>query len=128
MILDLENKTVTLPAGGTLTVTQLWGILDVLDPDLEADVHLMLTDQVEFSAHDPEKGRIDIRPIRVYHVESDRRDHLYAVVSFTDGSWACSCPDWRYRRAPWLEADANKIIEPGTPCKHVKHAMFPWLF
>ena len=42
------------------------------------------------------------------NVEVKGSNGAFWKVSYTNGKWRCSCPDWRYRGAKW-----------GTPCKHI---------
>lgn len=109
MILDTDAKTVTFPAGATLSLTQLWAIIDVLDDDIQAEINLGLRDEEPYlcPAH---QVPADARYLRhAYEIASDTRPYVYATVKLTDGTWACSCPDWVHRRS--LE---------GECCKHIR--------
>lgn len=118
MLLDLENKTVTLKAGGVLTLAQLWGIIDILDDDLDSEVNQMLRDPVTEEPIYTEPISFDralFSNIKgVYEVVSDRSNFRYAVVHFGNGMTACSCEDWIYRRStkPWGTSYAE--------CKHIR--------
>jgi hypothetical protein len=99
MILDTDAKTVTFVKPQTLTLAQLWSLIELLDDDVEDDVE---DDAAEFGRHN-----IDITGI--YQIDSDTHLKVYSVVGFEDGTWACSCPDWVHRRS--LD---------GTNCKHIR--------
>lgn len=102
MILDIEKKTVTV--NGTLTLSQLWGIIDILDDDIDSDVNRLLRsvlphDEVEL-AEPMSFERAVFSNIEGIHLAlSDNKDYSYVVVRFTNGTTACSCEDWIYRRS-----------------------------
>lgn len=89
MILDTRRQTVSFDGPVTLTVQALERLLETLNAASEFDTVL----------GGPEDGRLDLAVRGIYHVESDNDSHLYTVVFFEDGSWACSCLDWIYRRS-----------------------------
>ena len=49
-----------------------------------------------------------VLPDRIWTVQSHTTNKVYATVYLEDGSWACSCPDWIYRKH-----------QDGQNCKHI---------
>jgi len=106
MVIDLETRSVRFVAGETLTLDQLYSLIDLMD-DGEYDEP---EDECCDGAH-PEWVVVE----RVVLVRSETSMKQYAVVRFDDGTWACSCPDWTCRRA-----------YRGENCKHIHTAI--WSF
>jgi predicted nucleic acid-binding Zn finger protein len=50
--------------------------------------------------------------IERHEVFSYSNDSKYIVSKCDDGSWACSCPSWKFSKG-------HKVI-----CKHIKEVMF----
>jgi hypothetical protein len=118
MILDTDAKTVTFVKPQTLTLAQLWSLIELLDDDVEDDAALSDV-LVKLSNNAAEFGRHNIGITKIHLVDSDTRLKVYSVVEFEDGTWACSCPDWVHRRS-----------EDDTNCKHIKRLMssqFIWM-
>jgi hypothetical protein len=109
MILDTDAKTVTFVKPQTLTLAQLWSLIDLLDDDVEDDADVLL----KLSNNIAEFGRHNIGITKIYQVDSDTRLTVYSVVEFEDGTWTCSCPDWVHRRS--LD---------GTNCKHIQRLSY----
>lgn len=101
MIIDLDEKTVTFARPQVLTLAQLWSLIELMDDDVDDDEDVL--------AKLADKTRPIHLPRRIYSIESDQRNHVYCVVQFEDGSWACSCPDWTNR----------KSLVDGSTCKHI---------
>lgn len=112
MLLDTDAKTVTFKAFETLTLDQLWSVIYILEPELDVPV---LTPQYWCEINLEETGRYIIEPAQIFRVQSD--EHFgkeYAVVKFTDYSWACSCQDWYFRKQ-----------FTGEYCKHMRRVSPP---
>lgn len=110
MLIDTDDKTVTFKAGETLTLDELWALIDILDEPLTS----------LFPEADLDEGRIPASAIyRIYVVPSQSKSYTYAVVLFVDGSWACSCPDWVHRRSK---------EDTASPCKHILRLHFAQVF
>jgi hypothetical protein len=98
MHVNLDDLTVTITGEVTLTLSQLRSLVEILEDEL--DVQLAddfgddFGDEVGDDYH-PEWVNL----ARSYLAASDRSSHLYSVVLLEDGTWACSCPDWLYRRS-----------------------------
>ena len=97
MILDTDAQTVMFRAGEILTLDQVWSIIYILEPELDQPVEF--TPKYWCEVNLEETGRYIVEPQRIFNVRSDSDwNTSYAVVAFTDYSWACSCPDWQHRR------------------------------
>jgi hypothetical protein len=109
MLIDTDAQTVIFPGYTKLTVDDLWRLIDILDP-------FGMDDEDEPTPEPAPEGWItqdDV--VRVFSVQSQTSFHVYAVVLFKDGSWACSCPDWLHRKS-------NDPF--NSACKHITRLHF----
>lgn len=103
MYVDFDNQTVEF-CHETLTKGQLWSLIELLEDTDDEGV-------LEVLNPDPNAGRENHLVRYVRQMQSDRTWKFYSTVQFEDGSFACSCDDWFYRRQ----------FEDGV-CKHVARA------
>lgn len=103
MYVDIDGQTVTFTAGTTLTVDQLYALLDFMQVDVDDDESCHL----EICQDCREKDNW-VYPQELYFVRSDTQPKVYRVAHMEDDTWACSCPDWVYRK--------SKVDE---RCKHI---------
>jgi hypothetical protein len=113
MLIDTDAGTVTFKADTTLSLDQLWGLIDLLDEDIDSDINRALRSLTAAPVHPSidEIGRVPANEVMaVVPVRSQTTSKYYIVAVFADGSYACSCPDWIHRRSK----------EPySSPCKHM---------
>lgn len=110
MIVNLEDGTVTFTFSETLTVDQIYALLDLLEVDDDEPCHLEICEDCR------EKDNW-VYPKAIYQTRSDNdMRKYYAVVVFEDNTWACSCPDWIHRKS--LD---------GGMCKHIRRRRIYWL-
>lgn len=102
MYIDLDGKAVTFITNTTLTLAQLWSLIELLDDEVDDDLDVLA------KLH-PKGG-----PVFMCYIESfttPGKDYL--IVQLADGTWLCSCEDWTKR---------NKY-DSGETCKHIRHAL-----
>lgn len=98
MLIDTDLKTVTFKDGETLSLDNLWTLIEILDEPLEIE---------------PEP----YRPRLMQYVDSDSNIVQYLVVQLRDGSWICSCPDFTLRHKD----------DSGDMCKHIRRVVWGWV-
>lgn len=103
MYVDIDGQTVTFLANTTLTVDQIYGLLELLEVDVDEDgpCHLDI-------CQDCREKDGWVYPRALHYVKSDTSHKIYRVAEMEDNTWACSCPDFIYRKA-----------ETGERCKHI---------
>lgn len=103
MILNLEEGTVTFTFTETLNVDQIYALLDLMQVDVDDDgpCHLEI-------CQDCRERDGWVYPESLHFVRSDSSMKIYRVAHMEDDTWACSCPDWIYRK--------SKVNE---RCKHI---------
>jgi hypothetical protein len=105
--INLDNKTVLFEEGVTVSADNLRWLLSLLDGA-------------------PEMGTVELVPRtwsppklvtveRMTHAKSYNTGQTYVQVRMSDGSLACSCPDWMYRKS-----NQNGI---NAWCKHIHTAI-----
>lgn len=85
MNIDLTDKTVTFSFAETLTLEQLRLLVELLE-DGEPE-------------EDFDTPPLAVELVRVFHTMSDTTLKIYTIVRLSHGEWACSCPDWVYRKS-----------------------------
>lgn len=112
MNINLVNQTVTFASQTTLTLDQLVALTALFEYVKPGPV-VVMNNSLTASTDDPVTPGVTLRgPVKaIYTVASSAdRDVEYVVVQFEDESYACSCPDWIYRRSMSWYSD---------PCKHI---------
>jgi hypothetical protein len=107
--IDPVKKTITFEEGVTVTSDQLRWLLSIVDgPTAGSGFPVEIS--VPHTYWPPKLVKlVKMTTTRSYAGTG----HVYIQVRMSDGSLACSCPDWIYRRS-----NVDELVHPNF-CKHL---------